>query len=384
MSEIIFQIDPNFPFERLSLANPHGIQGGAFFSRIIIDNEHPFFLQTPKCVTKNGIVVTDKKTYCDLMFSNDNETLLNFLQELEKHIQHLIYEKRDLWFGNPMNMENIEYFFNPILRTFKKNYLVRTYVQQPKHIKSLKSLQIYDENENRLELKDVNKDKHIIAILEGLGIKFTSSSFHLELCLRQMMVMEDKPLFQKCLIQMKKPFTQHSIPNTLTKSSIIQKHTPSPKDCTQEKEDVEDIEKSKVEDPEKEDTKLKIATNTIKQDTTEKKIAVEEINRILPTSQDCSAAESISKEAEQIDAHETLEKELNEVDVQLPNEAAVVHLKEPLVVYKELYEKARQKAKEMKRAAIAAFLEAKNIKNTFLSGEIEESDDDSEFSELAE
>ena len=39
----------------------------------------------------------------------------------------------------------------------------------------------------------------------------------------------------------------------------------------------------------------------------------------------------------------------------------------------------------MKRAAIAAFLEAKKIKKTFLLGEIEDSDDDdSEFSEIAE
>ena len=112
--------------------------------------------------------------------------------------------------------ENIEYFFNPVVRTYKKNFLVRTYIQQPKHIKSLKSLQIYDENETRLELKDVNKDRQIITILEGLGIKFTSSSVHLELCLRQMMVLEDKPLFQKCLIQMK-----NSLINTNEKKTVV-------------------------------------------------------------------------------------------------------------------------------------------------------------------
>ena len=66
------------------------------------------------------------------MISDDNDTFLNFLQELEKSIQVLIYEKRNMWFHNEMEMENIEYFFNPIIRTYKKQYLVRTYVQQPK------------------------------------------------------------------------------------------------------------------------------------------------------------------------------------------------------------------------------------------------------------
>ena len=81
------------------------------------------------------------------MSNENNDIFINFLHELEKVIQHLIYEKRNLWFANDMEMENIEYFFNPILRTYKKQYLIRVYVQQPKHIKNLKSLQIYDENE---------------------------------------------------------------------------------------------------------------------------------------------------------------------------------------------------------------------------------------------
>ena len=201
MTSIVHEANQEYPFQQLSLANPHGVQGGAYFSKLLLNEETPCLFQTPKCLTKNGIVRTGKKTYCDLIISANNDTFVNFLQEFEKTIQHLIYEKRNLWFHNEMEMENIEYFFNPILRTYKKQYIIRAYVQQPKHIKNLKSLQIYDENENRLFLNDVTKETKIISIVEGLGIKFTSSSFHLELCLRQVMVLEDKPIFEKCLIQ---------------------------------------------------------------------------------------------------------------------------------------------------------------------------------------
>ena len=178
MSVVTYDVNQEFPFDQLSLENPHGVQGGAYFSKIKI-NGNPFLFQTPKCSTKAGIVTTEKKIYCDLILTSENDTFIQFLQELEKSVQSLIYEKRNIWFHNDMEMENIEYFFNPVVRTYKKNFLVRTYIQQPKHIKSTKSLQIYDENENRLAIQDVKKNNKVIAILEGLGIKFTSSSFHL-------------------------------------------------------------------------------------------------------------------------------------------------------------------------------------------------------------
>ena len=126
----VHEANQNYPFEQLSLANPHGIQGGAFFSKLLLNEEHPCLFQTPKCLTKNGIVRTGKKTYCDLIIAADNDTFLNFLQEFEKRIQQLIYEKRNMWFHNEMEMENIEYFFNPVLRTYKKQYVTRAYVRE--------------------------------------------------------------------------------------------------------------------------------------------------------------------------------------------------------------------------------------------------------------
>ena len=56
-----------------------------------------------------------------------------------------------------------------------------------------------------------------------------------------------------------------------------------------------------------------------------------------------------------------------------------VSLKDPSEVYIELYIKARDKAKQAKKAAIEAYLEARNIKQTYLLDELEESDEDSEF-----
>ena len=51
-------------------------------------------------------------------------------------------------------------------------------------------------------------------------------------------------------------------------------------------------------------------------------------------------------------------------------------MKKPNEVYYKIYREARTKAKEAKKQAILALLEAKNIKKTYMLEKIEGSDDD--------
>ena len=53
-------------------------------------------------------------------------------------------------------------------------------------------------------------------------------------------------------------------------------------------------------------------------------------------------------------------------------------LKKPNQVYYELYNEAKKKAKEYKQQAILAFLEAKNIKKTYMLDNLDDSDEDEE------
>ena len=189
-------------FDDLFLANPTRLQGGAYFSKLFLGENKPIIFQTPKSSTKNGLIVSKKKTYCDLLFTTENQKFIQWLEKFEQAIQFLIYQKRDLWFHNDMELEDIEYFFNPSVRLYNKNkYLLRCYIHQPKHIKKPYDLQIYDENEEVLTIQDVGKDQKLISILEVLGIKFTSQSFNIDYCLRQIMIIDEKPIFNKCLIQ---------------------------------------------------------------------------------------------------------------------------------------------------------------------------------------
>ena len=124
----VYNIDKEFDYDGLSLANPGRLQGGAYYSKIK-HNDTALYVQSPKCTTKNGVVVTGKKTYCDLMFTTNEQSMINWIIDFEKKVKDMLFTKSSLWFNNPLDIDDIEYFFNSSLRTYKGNkHLMRTYI----------------------------------------------------------------------------------------------------------------------------------------------------------------------------------------------------------------------------------------------------------------
>jgi len=71
----------------------------------------------------------------------------------------------------------------------------------------------------------------------------------------------------------------------------------------------------------------------------------------------------------------------------LENTLETMTLKKPNQVYYDLYKEARTKAKAAKKAAIIAYLEAKNIKKTYMLDDIldeNESEIDAEIEEVSD
>ena len=214
-------IHPNnsFDFTKLTLAQPSGIQGGAYFTKINY-NQSPLYIQTPKSLTKQAIITSGKKLYCDLMFENQLIMLIEWFEKLESTCQTLIFEKSTEWFQEPLQLNDIENVFNSILKIYKsgKYYLVRVNVN--------KTINIYDETRNILSIEDIKTDTPIISILEIQGIKFTSRTFQIEIELKQAMIIDNSPVFDNCLIS---HFLQHTSerkdidisPSTFMDSSIL-------------------------------------------------------------------------------------------------------------------------------------------------------------------
>jgi hypothetical protein len=363
-------IEPNetFDFSTLSLAHPSGIQGGAYFTKIEY-NKKPLYIQTSKSQTKQGFVKTGKKYYCDLMFDKNSETLINWFENLEEKCQKLIFDKRDSWFQNSLEESDIETAFNSIIRIYKsgKYYLVRTNVKNNHN--NLPAIKIYSEQEIPLTMDDINSETNIITILEIQGIKFTSRNFQIEIEIKQVMVIDDKPIFDNCLIKTNKKqneiLNQNKINDEFNKNTTLEIEPLKQVDNLEPLESLEPLDDLNINNE-----------NNLEKD--EENIYLEDLDSSITNDKN----ETVELDIEELnELNDIIEenndlKEINNNDLNLENNLETIQLKKPNQVYFELYKEARNKAKLAKKNALLAYLESKNIKKTYMIENIIDSDSD--------
>ena len=418
----IYQVNNDFDFSKLTLANPNGLQGGAYFTKLKMNNE-PLYMQMPRSLTKQGIVKTEKKIYCDLLFSNEDTNVIEWLSNLEERVQEIIYEKRNLWFQQELELDDIQTAFNSSLRTYKgTKHLVRTNIITPKHISYKPNIQIFDEDERSKSIEEVTSTNPIISIIEIAGVKFTSRNFQLDIYLKQIMMLDNKPLFNGCLI--KKNTSEQSDNdnnnNENTKISIFKKNSENnlvnndnsdndsntslesdksdddihneeqqnlkeKKTITTEKQSKKDlvnsddliINKESEVEQELEQNKKQEVEEAIKEEIVEdtKLEVVEDTKQEVVEDTKQEVQQNIKQELQQ-DSKQNL---LEEIDIggyeDLGNNESI-SLKQPTDVYIEIYKEAKEKAKRARLSAIQAYLEAKKIKKTYLIDNYIDSDSD--------
>ena len=325
--EHIYEPNNSFPFDKLTLAPPTVISGGNYFIKYLVDGAS-MYIQPPKCQTKQGVSKAGKKYYCDLMFNNENEQFIRWMEDLENYTCKYIFENREKWFETEMELHDIENYFTSPLKLYKsgKFYIART--SAPIRLGKL-SLKIYDENECDVDIESIKENTNIITILEVQGIKCSARSFQIELELKQMMVVKPSNLFEKCIIK------SQNVPTiTDTIANDLEKTEENPEENPEEKleEKIEEKPEEKIEE----------------QNDTEENITMQE-------------------ESDNLD----------EVDVVLDNvsESDILHIKPRSDVQYEMYRIARRKAKMARDLALSAYLEVKHIKNAYMLQNIQDSDE---------
>ena len=401
--------EPNklFNFDDISLAHPTGIQGGAYFTKILQNNK-PLYIEAPKCLTKQGFIKNGKKMYTDLMFNSGDEGFIHWIENLETKCQKLIYDKSEAWFQNKLEINDIETAFTSPLRVYKsgKFYLVRVNVKM-NYSTNFPHVKIYNESETPLTIDDVNMDTQIISIIEVQGIKFTSRNFQIDLELKQAMVLNTDKIFDSCLI--KTSSLARPTANAVEVSSI---QTPPPiksentflkieDNCLEEPAEIEErVEmKEPVEMEEKEVINTPVSASVTSSASaplsllenlsdsilhSEKKsksdivistsLLAKSVGKVDDIKEKSIVGSVVGLNIEELSQENS--NELMEVDIDANlNNLETMTLKKPNQVYYEIYKEARNKAKKAKREAIVAFLEAKNIKKTYMLDDLDESDD---------
>ena len=372
-------IHPNnsFDFTKLTLAQPSGIQGGAYFTKINY-NQSPLYIQTPKSFTKQAIITSGKKLYCDLMFENQLIMLIEWFEKLETTCQQLLFEKSPEWFQDPLQLNDIENVFNSILKIYKsgKYYLARVNVKN--------TIKIYDEARNVLSIEDITTETPIISILEIQGIKFTSRNFQIEIELKQAMIIDNSPVFDNCLIT---PVVQDGInsvfivgKNITTNNDDVANATAVEMFKEDFKNESENMFKVETEDNAKAETEDNVNSNVMVKAETDDK-------QVISDDEDDASANQVELDLDFEDLTENDKKEeLIEITDMLTSVSEPFVLKKPNDVYYKIYREARTKAKEAKKQAILALLEAKNIKKTYMLDKIDGSDEeiDDEIDNISE
>lgn len=414
--EELKQPNNEFNFENLKLSTPMSMNNGNYFLKYTLEN-NPLYIEVPKCSIKQGFIKASKRVYCDLMFTNENEEFITWLENLETYSQKKIFENRSEWFETELDESDIENSFTSLLKPFKsgKYYILR--VSVPINLGKV-NLKIYDEYEQEKNLDDVKENTKVLGALEIRGIKCSSRSFNIEIELKQMLVLNEKNIFDKCILKS-------------TKSKVLEKYE---KEENLEDNAVDNIVDS-VEDTELENEKvienldLEVDTQVLKEDVEENNIKIEleeKKEEELEITQDNAGEISENKiekeneedeqeyEEEKEDEEEDEEKDIleskengneeklevmeevveskdliqdileeNRENIEIPEEIDLtldeledetVSLKKRNDIYYEMYKDALRKAKMAKDLALNSFLEAKRIKNTYMLDDLDDSD----------
>ena len=340
---MIHETNDEFPFSKLVLCKPISTPGGSFFIRYSL-NEHPLYIQTPKCYIKQIQTKSGKKMYADLVFQQDNEAFIQWMETLENKTQQILYDHRQQWFQTDLEKEDIEQSFTSPMKIYKsgKEYIIRTSI--PSHSGKSK-LKIYNESEVTIPIEDVVENTKVMVILEIQGVRSSSRNFQIDIEIKQMMVLKTEEIFNTCIFKSSRP------------SNVI---------TTNKMEGIESLGNEIIDLP----------------------LIPSDLENSIPNIVDSQEDGEVEiKKEEPITIPENTEPFLCEVDIHLDEvpENETIALKERKELYYKMYEEARQKAKVARDLALSAYLEAKQIKNKYMlddvlnsssSDESDESDND--------
>jgi hypothetical protein len=196
---MIHEINEVMDFEQnISFISPTSISSGNYIIKCFGPNKTSFYIQSPKCKSKQSFQKAGKKIFCDLVFTHEDEAFLRWIEHFESFCQKKIFENKSTWFDSDLEMHDIENSFLPSLKSFKsgKQYILRANI--PLRLGKC-ALKIYNEHEEDVNAESIVENTNILSILEIQGIKCSSRSFQIEYEIKQMLVLNPVDLFEKCV-----------------------------------------------------------------------------------------------------------------------------------------------------------------------------------------
>jgi hypothetical protein len=329
----IIEPNDNFSFEKLTMTSPVVVSGGNHFIKYLL-NDRPLYIQPPNCKLKQGIIKAGKRSYCDLMFTNENENFIRWMENLEIHSRKLIFNNRAKWFETELEEHDIENSFASPLKIFKSGKFYIARVNIPSALGKT-TLKIYDENENLVDGDTLKENENVATILEIQGIRCSPRMFQIDLEMKQLLILKPVDLFEKCiLLKPAKPLEE-------------------PKSLPVQPENIQITEAPLPEEN---------LTETILQET---------------QSEPQPQPEPEPEPEPEIEVQLKSPDDLEEIELELDSIESdeKLFLKKRNDVYYKMYKEALKKARVAKELALTSYLEAKHIKNTYMLTDLSDDSD---------
>ena len=393
----VFDFSESFEYENITLSSPQPVQGGSYYTKLRYNGSN-LYVQLPKCGTKQGFVVTKKNKYSDLMYESINEeTLIEWVEQIENTCQNLIDKNKALWFHTELTRDDITSMMTPICRVYRsgKNLLMRVSIEKDNYTGKDKCI-AYDESETLVDLSDITNKQYIIPLICVEGIKFTSRSFDIHISLKQIMVLnkvEDISTSTKCMIKrdtrkldnngaekvnnenvssltsLGKNVNTNELNKDLSEEEQIENIIVEKPQCIVKHNDDKEDDEEKEEKEDKDDDKEDDQHNDTHEEVEQKVV-----------SGDNESKNNLGRDLDE--GEKSTEKtNIEEVDLNIENIDDTIDLKDSHEVYNDIYKEAIRKAKKMRTSAVNAFMEAEKIKLKYNLQHIDEySDSDSDIS----
>lgn len=415
----IFSVNDTFDLKQCTLGTPGRLQGGSYYSKMFY-NKDALYFRMNDIYTKQGIIETGKKKYIDYMYSVFETEYIEWFKQLEERCKEMLIEKSDEWFSN-IEKDDIEHFFISSIRPYKTNKtLIRSHLYTGDSVN--RKCTVFDENKIQTKYEDVI-GKRINSIVHIKGIRFTSSSFQLDIETKQILIQEDSNIFNQCLMtdigerkqEQEQDQDQEQLNQDISSAPKIDKANEISQECIhiemekpleiiRDKQDNENTisdNKDIHDKPTELANENKIVQETQTQETQEDVNDVEDVEDVknvkgVENVKDVKVDSQVKMENMQttdtVECIESPDVGLEEVELDFTSlqedKDSALKLVDPNTIYKEMYRKAKRKMRETRKQAIKAYLEADQMKNQYNISSSENDDestnseDDQEDSEM--
>lgn len=341
------------------------------------------------------------------MFSQDKTNFIKWMEDLETVSCKLIYENRENWFDSDMDLADIENYFASPVKSYKsgKFYLARAFL--PSRLGKI-NLKIYNESKEEVDIDSIVDQTDVMSILEIQGIKCSSRSFQIEMEIKQMMTLQPVNPFENCLITSRKvevvpSATSMPSSESVVDESAIQSPTEAPGSLAeklvvsssfvnfkesqnvQKDDDYENLPLKQKEfqgkntSPQNEET----YETENPSDSEEEEEEEEEGSMVVPllpeTLEKTQDIEEIEEGKKSGSGETTLDDMEFHVHLDDLDKNETVTIKPQNDIYYERYREAQKRAMIAKNLALQAYLEAKEIKNTYQLTDVDSDEDDDSF-----